>query len=458
MNITNIINAPWAILQENYNEIRAVVDAHLRGPKLNLKDMEARILSVESDTFGGSYEVKNGAAIIPVKGPMAKNPDIFDRVILGIISMADIRSMVQTAIEDMLVKNIVFHIDSPGSTVDGMQELASFIYESRDKKPMIAFSDGWLCSGAYWLGAAVGKIFISSDTVNVGSIGVRQVFIETTKMDEEIGLKTNEIIAGRYKNAGSPNIPMSDSHREYFQAQIDYVYSVFINDVAMMRGKTPEEVLAMADGKIYIGKQAIEVGLVDGVSTLADLIDSDSIAGPGAGSRRVQKIEKSKEAEMQITAEILQKEHPEVYAAVIAAGKAEAAKENEAAMKAEYERGKSEELARVKGVNAQAMPGHEKLIADMVLDGKSSAADAAQAIIKAENEKRAGVLGNLKNGQKPVGHSEPKTEIEGGSEDYMALVAAHRKEHGCSMTEALQACAKKYPGKHREFVEQKNQK
>lgn len=460
MNILNIINAPWAILPENFNDIHGVIEAHLRGPKLNLKDLETRVLSSQP-VIPEKYEIRNESAVIPIKGPLAKNPDIFDRVVLGLSSMTEIKDQFLTALSDPNIKKIILWIDSPGSTVDGTQELARIIYDSRGIKTVFAFSDGCIASGAYWIGAAADKIYISGDTINAGSIGVRQVLMEISKADAMAGITVNELIAGKYKNAGSSNIQLSDNHREYLQAQVDYVYEVFLNDVSKFRGIDVNQALLMADGKIFIGQQAIEVGLVDGVSTLDELIDIGTGVIPGVVNRQSKKIEKL-EAHMQITAEVLQKEHPEVYAAVIALGKVEAQNGFKSQLESEYARGKSdgmaEELKRVQDVNAQMLPGHEKLIMGMVFDGKSSAADAAQAIVRAENEKRSGVLNNLKNGQKSIGHAEPHQKIEGDPENFLSMVAAYQKENKCSKGRAMAACVKQYPELHTAYIDSVNQR
>ena len=186
-----------------------------------------------------------------------------------------------SALNDPQVKAICFYIDSPGGTVDGTQELANLIYENRGSKPIIGYSDGMVCSAAYWIFSAMDQRFISGDTVQVGSIGVVSTHVDISKLEDQIGIKTTEITAGKFKRIASMHSPLSDDGRATIQDQVDHLYSVFVGDVARNLGVGVDQVLAdMADGKTFFGKQAIAAGMVDGVSTMDRLINTPG-GGPG---------------------------------------------------------------------------------------------------------------------------------------------------------------------------------
>ena len=130
-----------------------------------------------------------------------------------------------------------------------------------------------MASAAYYIGAAAHEVYISGDMPLIGSIGVVATHVDRSKFEEKIGLKTTEVYAGKYKRIASAYKPLSKDGKASIQDQVDYVYSIFVDDVAKYRGVSADAVLDnMADGKIFIGKQAIQAGLVDGVSTFDQLI------------------------------------------------------------------------------------------------------------------------------------------------------------------------------------------
>lgn len=273
MKISDIINGPWAITPEMHNEIRSIYAKHLRGEKIDIKDIEAKtgktLENKEQD-----YEVINNTAIITIDGVIAKKMNLLSRISGG-VSTQLIERDIRNTIEDSDIEKLILYMDTPGGTVDGTFELANFIFEQRGKKPIITFTDGQLASAGYLIGAATDAIYISGNTTQVGSIGVVAAHEDYSKMEEKIGIKTTEIYSGRYKRIVSQYAPLSEDGRRTMQEEVDYLYSVFIDAVAKFRGTTSEDVLnrMSTDSKrIFIGHQAINAGLVDGVSTLNSLI------------------------------------------------------------------------------------------------------------------------------------------------------------------------------------------
>jgi signal peptide peptidase SppA len=423
MNILNVMNLPWAILPEKLNQMCTVLDCHLRGPKLNLKDIESKILAFnDAPQESNQNNIIGKAAIIEITGPLAKNPDIFDRVFFGASSMAQIKGNIAAALADSSVNKIILYIDSPGGTVDGTQELAQFIFENRGNKPIYAYTDGMIASAAYWIASATDKIYISGDTNIIGSIGVIATHTDYSEMDKQMGIKVTEIVSGKYKNMGSSNKPLADDARDYIQGQIDSVYSAFVDDVARNRGVDADFVLTnMADGKIFIGKQSIESGLVDGVSTIEGLIDLNSFIKTGGVLVEFENF-KNEVKNMGLSMEVLVKDFPEVYNAVIEKGKAEAQNDIDVKIKAAEEKGRDAgikaETERIKAVKEQLIPGHEALIEALMFDGKTTAEQAAVKILKAEKEKLSSVAKNLEDGAPaPVDQPSKPEEISSDESD-----------------------------------------
>jgi signal peptide peptidase SppA len=277
MKLLDILTSPWAIVPEKLLEIQEIYFIHLRGERIDIKGIKTRIgkpLKREEQ----NYETRNGVAIIPIDGPIAKRMNLLTEVSGG-SSIELIERDFKEALEDPQAKSIILHIDSPGGSVDGVQEVANLIFDSRKKKPIVAFTDGMMGSAAYWMGSAAEKIYISSDTNQVGSIGVVATHVDVSKAEEQMGYKTTEIVAGRYKRIASQYAPLSEEGRATLQEAVDYIYSVFVNDVAKFRGVPIEKALGMADGKVFIGRQSLEAGLVDDILTLDVVVNNLSQTG-----------------------------------------------------------------------------------------------------------------------------------------------------------------------------------
>ena len=433
MSLIDTLTQPWSIIPEYLEKIQTVMTQHLSGPKLGLKEMEARILSLD-DLKPRGYEVQNGKAIIPVMGALAKNPDIFSRIFFGDGSMSQIKSDFLAALNDDAVSEIVLHVDSPGGTVDGTMSLAETIYNARGQKPITAFSDGVIASAAYWIGAAADKVMIANDTTTVGSIGVLTTHVDETKALEEMGLKVTQFIAGKYKNIGSSVRPLTDEDSAYIQDRLDYLYSVFVDSVAKYRGTSAETVLSdMADGRIFTGKQAIKAGLVDGVSTL------DALIGSGVSNNNQIKMEGN---DMAITLEMV-KADADLYASI----RAEIEKESYAKG---FTDGKAAEIARIQGVKAVSMPGHEKLIEQLMFDGESTGEKAAVQVVAAEKAAKEAALEAMKTGMQTSVPQVPPTEPSG--KGFMDMVDDHMKTKGCTKGEAIKAIAKEQPELHDKYI------
>ncbi len=265
MKILDVLNSPWAIIPGKLSQIQEIYFAHLRGEKIEFPKQAKK----EEKEQG--YEIVEGVAIISIDGVIAKKMNLF-LDISGGVSTQLIERDFREAVADPGIRAIVLNVDSPGGTVDGTQELANVIFEARGQKPIIAFTDGMMTSGAYWIGCAADKVYISGDTVMVGSIGVVMEHIDISRAEEKEGVKTTEIYAGKYKRIASRYMTLSEEGRATLQDIVDYIYSAFVRDVARNRGVSEEKTLGMADGKIFVGERAIHTGLVDGVSTLSDLV------------------------------------------------------------------------------------------------------------------------------------------------------------------------------------------
>lgn len=366
MTILDVLTAPWAILPEKLIEIRAIYDAHLRGEQIDIARVEQRLGRPLVNEPQRRYEIVDGVAVIPVEGVMAKRMNLFAQISGGVSTELAARD-IRAAAADPSVHSIIQLYDSPGGSADGLQLMVDAASEARRSgKRVVSLANGLMASAAYWTGSAAEKVYIADSITQVGSIGVVATHRDTSGAQAQTGVRLTDVVAGKYKRIASSNGPLTDEGRQSLQEMVDYLYSVFVSAVASHRGMTAERVLAdMADGRVFIGEQAIAAGLVDGMSTLDQLVAQLNRERTAAPPRAPS----TKGAPMAITREQLSAEAPQLLAEI----QAEAA---------------AAERARIQAVEGALIPGHEALIASMKFDGKTSGGDAALAVNAAERELR----------------------------------------------------------------------
>lgn len=386
MRIIDIINGPWAITPDMLQEIQRIYASHLhRAEKIDIAAIEAATGKKLDNSRNGSY-ITDGVAVIPMHGVIGKRMNLFTQISGGVSSEL-VANDYLAALNDPAVKGIVLHIDSPGGTVDGTKQLADIISANRGAKPVIACADGMTCSAAYWIGSAADSINMADLTTDVGSIGVVAAHMDISGWEEKQGIKTTEITAGKYKRAISQYAPLSEEGRAIIQADLDQIYELFVDAVAQNRGRSVEDVLAnMAEGRVFLGRKAIDAGLVDSVATLAETIQQvrDLSRTTTAGWSRASAVRNNDNKETTMNIEQLKADHPGLVEQITAEAQAGMA----AAVSAARAEGAAAELQRIKDVRAQLIPGHEALVEELAFDGKSTGADAAQAIVAAEKSLR----------------------------------------------------------------------
>lgn len=441
MTLLDLITAPWAIAPDKLREIQAIYSTHLRGEKIDIEAIEARLGRPLANEQQDYQIMQGGVAVLSLEGVMAPKANLFMRVSGGISTQMATKQL-ESAIVDPRVTAIVNAIDSPGGSVFGTPEFGATINELSKIKPIVTVSEATLASAAYWAGAAANAVYISGPTVQVGSIGV----VTSHSYDPKAAGTTTEITAGKYKRMASDKAPLSADGLAYMQSHVDHLYSVFVEAVAGYRGVTPQAVLEnMADGRVFIGQQAIDHGLVDGYATVDAMVEQLA-TNPAKFSKRrkavfalgglpapaVQSAGVQTHAQLPPTEPVLltpanptiqgtttmdrttlEQAHPALFALL----------RNEfMALGADTER------ARIQAVESATIPGHEALIAGLKFDGKTSGGEAALAVNQAERTIRvAQGKANASEAPKPVA-SVPAPTVEVSATAQAAAQTAAEQE------------------------------
>ncbi len=169
------------------------------------------------------------------------------------------------------VRAIIVRIDSPGGAVAPSQEIYEAVQRAREKKPVYASMGSVAASGGYYIASAAEKIYANPGTLT-GSIGVAMHMRNVQGLLSKIGVDNSIIKSGEYKDAGSPYRKMTPKESRYLQAVSDDIYDQFLEAVAEGRKIDREQAEELAQGKIYTGKKAMELGLVDALGGLGTAI------------------------------------------------------------------------------------------------------------------------------------------------------------------------------------------
>lgn len=258
----------WAGPQSNY---MAVLDAQTA----IMGAIAAGKSADEEDEDDGSYllSVDSGVGVIEIAGSLV-NSDSPWLQYFGMTGYPEIRAAMIEAAENPDVKEILLDIKSGGGAVSGVDDTAQLIRHINDNiKPVTAFAEN-AASAAYWLGSSAGRV-VAGKTSLVGSIGVIATHMEYSEQLKADGIGVTVVRAGSEKARANSVEKLNAKGEEQISQAVHATYEVFVNHVADMRGKSYEYTdKQMADGKEFIGQAALDVGLVDAISTY-DAVISD---------------------------------------------------------------------------------------------------------------------------------------------------------------------------------------
>lgn len=217
--------------------------------------------------------------IVRIQGSLVNGDDAFWNEIFGAVGYGEIRNAVLQLAFDPEVTSIMLDIDSGGGQVSGLTDAAEVLRTvDAHYKPVFAHTGGSMCSAAYFLGSCARRVTAAS-LAEVGSIGVLVVHRSVARALEENGIDVKVIRSGEFKALGNPYEQLSDEARKTIQQSCDYTYEQFLAHVAKQRGVLPSYVKEhMGEGRVFIGQQAMDVGLVDEVLSLDGALQSALVA------------------------------------------------------------------------------------------------------------------------------------------------------------------------------------
>ena len=198
-------------------------------------------------------------------------------VLEGVISETDKYGIVPLDVQKKLDNSghlgaVVLRINSPGGSVVASQEILDSIKRFREDTnvPVVVSMGELAASGGYYIALGGDRIIANAGTLT-GSIGVISQFLYIEGLYEKLGIETEIVKSGEYKDIG--NQLLTDDERAIIQVLSDNVYEQFVREVAEARGMSLDDVRKLATGEVYSGEQALALGLIDELGTLNDAID-----------------------------------------------------------------------------------------------------------------------------------------------------------------------------------------
>lgn len=196
--------------------------------------------------------------------------------------------------ESDAIKAVVLRIDSPGGGVAASQEIYDAVRKLRESgKPVVVSMGSVAASGGYYVACGADTILANPGTTT-GSIGVIMEIPNVRGLLSKLGIKYNVIKSGKFKDTGSPFREMRPEERKYLQQFIDDAFQQFVSVVAENRNLPKEKVLAIADGRVFTGKQALKLGLIDALGNYQDAVELAWKMAGLKGKPRIYRVPKRK--------------------------------------------------------------------------------------------------------------------------------------------------------------------
>jgi protease-4 len=229
----------------------------------------------------------------PISGPAVAVIDIDGQIVsgssasLGVSAYAssdDIIPLIRSASANPDVKAILLRIDSPGGSVVASDEIHHALQGC--DQPIVVVMGELAASGAYYISMTAEHIVANPNTLT-GSIGVISEFPEASELMAKLGVTVSVIKSGEVKDMGSLYRPMTEEEKRAWQKKINEIYESFVQTVADGRGMPAEEVRKLADGGVFTGREALELGLIDSLGYEVDAVAEAADLGHITGTPRV---------------------------------------------------------------------------------------------------------------------------------------------------------------------------
>ncbi len=205
-------------------------------------------------------------AVVEIEGTISSTPSFFSKV----TTPDDVYEQIKKIKGNPSIKGVLFVINSPGGSVVASREMFEIVKGL--KKPKVCWMGDMATSGAYWVSLACDQIIADPLSIT-GSIGVTASYLEFSKLFEKYGVTYEKITSGEHKDIGSPFRNLTKEEREKLEYIVNEIFKYFLDEVKNRRNMTDENIQKITTGDIFLGKDAVKIGLVDSVGSIEDAKD-----------------------------------------------------------------------------------------------------------------------------------------------------------------------------------------
>jgi protease-4 len=205
-----------------------------------------------------SFAMSDRVGIVNVEGFIGDSGDVIDQL--------------NQFGKDDGIKAVIVRINSPGGSVAPSQEIYEAIVQLKKKKKVVASMGSVAASGGYMVACAADKIVANPGSIT-GSISAIMHFASVEELLKKVGVKTSVIKSGKYKDIGSPARDMTAEEKSLIQELVDDIYDQFLETVSLNRKIPKDDLRKIADGRVFSGRQAKKLGLVDDIGDISYAID-----------------------------------------------------------------------------------------------------------------------------------------------------------------------------------------
>lgn len=249
----------WAVQPERLRDALKLVFSG-QWPKADSREREPQ---GQAAAGGKPYFMSGDIAMIGVRGFMMKGDSKFG----GTTNTVAVRRQLRAAREDPDVSGVMLVVDSGGGTAAGTDELAADVRALRTRKPVHAYVDDCACSAAYWTASQASRLTVNS-TGLVGSIGTVAVVEDTSESASNQGVRVHVIATGALKGQGMEGAPVSEEYLDEMRRIVELTQTAFDAAVRSGRGMSASKLAEVRTGAVWVGAEAVGLGLVDAVGNL----------------------------------------------------------------------------------------------------------------------------------------------------------------------------------------------
>ena len=251
----------WAIHPDPF---RTAVD------KVNCLDIRHHVATYEAPEGAlPTYTKVNSVAVVNLEGALMKKASSLG----GTTSTVLVRKQIRDAAQADDIDHILLHIDSPGGQAAGTYELADEIAAAAKIKPVTGYIEDIGASAAYWAASRTSTLYANAASLS-GGMGTYAVLTDTSEQADKLGVKVHVVKAGAFKGTGTPGTKVTEEQLDEVQRVVNGLNKFFLESVAQGRGMSDSEVAELADGRVHLGEAAVELGLIDGIRTFDEVLES----------------------------------------------------------------------------------------------------------------------------------------------------------------------------------------